>query len=148
MHFVYYRSVRMRVGTRIELSEDERLELSQLTASRLTSVRLSQRARIVLLAADGLQDKEIAEQLGIGRIQAARWRGRYAQSRLAGIERDLPPAALAIHTDLNAVLLEQADEGRAGELAALVGVHDFRPAVLHDGFFQGIHTGIGRQAVR
>lgn len=83
----------MRVAPKIELTEDERSELSKLTSSHLTSVRLSQRARIVLLAADGLQDKEIAEQLGIGRTQAARWRWRYAHSRLAGIERDLPRGA-------------------------------------------------------
>jgi hypothetical protein len=31
-------------------------------------------------------------------------------------------------------------------LTTLVGVHDFWLAVLHDGFFQGIHTGVGRQA--
>jgi len=56
-------------------------------------VRLVQRSRIVLLAADGLQNQEIAAQLNIGRVQVARWRGRYAESRLAGIERDLPRGA-------------------------------------------------------
>jgi transposase len=59
----------------------------------MTSVRLAQRARIVLLAAEGIQNQQIAEQLGIGRIQVARWRGRYAQLGLAGIERDLPRGA-------------------------------------------------------
>jgi transposase len=54
---------------------------------------LAQRARIVLLAAEGIQNQQIAEQLGIGRIQVARWRGRYAQLGLAGIERDLPRGA-------------------------------------------------------
>ena len=67
----------MRIAPEIVLSEDERVELTQLTGSGLTSVRLSQRARIVLLAADGMQNREIAEQLGIGRMQVARWRGRY-----------------------------------------------------------------------
>lgn len=60
----------------------------------------------------------------------------------------VPPAPLAIHADLNAVLLKQADEGGTGKLAALVGVHDLRPTVFHDGFFQRIDAGIGRQAVR
>ena len=45
------------------------------------------------LAADGLQNKDIAAQLGMGRVQVARWRERYTQSRLAGIERDLPRGA-------------------------------------------------------
>jgi transposase len=52
-----------------------------------------QRSRIVLLAAAGLQNQEIAAQLRIGRVQVARWRGRYAESRLSGIERDRPRGA-------------------------------------------------------
>ena len=34
----------------------------------------------------------------------------------------IAPATFAIHTDLNAVLFEHANEGRAGELTALIGV--------------------------
>jgi hypothetical protein len=80
----------MRVAPEIVLTEDERAELTKLSQSRLISVRLAQRAQIVLLAANGLRNQEIAEEMGIGRIQVARWRGRYADMRLAGIERDLP----------------------------------------------------------
>jgi transposase len=83
----------MRVAPMITLTDEERSELTLLTRSKLTSVRLSQRAQIVLLAAGGLQNKDIAQQLGIGRVQVSRWRERYAQSRLAGIERDLPRGA-------------------------------------------------------
>jgi transposase len=52
--------------------------------SERISVRLAQRARIVLLAAQGLQNKDIAEQLGIGRVQVARWRERYLQAGVEG----------------------------------------------------------------
>jgi transposase len=38
----------------------------------------------VLLAAQGLQNKDIAEQLGVGRVQVARWRERYLASGLQG----------------------------------------------------------------
>jgi transposase len=38
---------------------------------------LAQRAQIVLLARQGLQNKDITEPLGIGRVQVARWRQRY-----------------------------------------------------------------------
>jgi transposase len=75
------------------LNDEERVELTKLARSKRTSVRLAQRARIVLLAADGMQNKDIAEQLGVGRVQVSRWRERYAESRLAGIERDLPRGA-------------------------------------------------------
>jgi transposase len=69
------------------------LGVIRLSRSKRTSVRLAQRAQIVLLAAQGFQNKDIAEQLGIGRVQVARWRERYLQSGLEGIERDLPRGA-------------------------------------------------------
>ena len=60
----------MRVAPEIVLTNEERAELSKLVRSKLTSVRLAQRARIVLLAAKGRQSKDIAAALGIGRVQA------------------------------------------------------------------------------
>lgn len=83
----------MRVAPDIVLTEEEHAELAKLVRSKLSSVRLAQRARIVLLAAEGIQNKVIALQLGVGRVQVARWRERYAEARLAGIERDLPRGA-------------------------------------------------------
>ena len=41
------------------------------------------------LLPQGVQNIDIAEQLGGGRIQVARWRERYAQFGLGGIERGL-----------------------------------------------------------
>jgi transposase len=82
------------------LTDEERAELTRLARSKLTSVRLVQRARIVLLAAEAMQNKDIAEQVGVGRVQVSRWRARYAQSRLAGIERDLPRGAPPVKMDV------------------------------------------------
>ena len=120
----------MRVATEIVLTEDERVELTELSASRLTSVRLSQRSRIVLLAADGMQNQQIAEQLGIGRIQVARWRGRYAQQRLSGIERDLPRGAPPKKVDVARLVElttqskpEAATHWSTRKMAAELGVH-------------------------
>ena len=92
--------MQMRVAPKIVLSEEERGELTKLSRSRRASVRLAERARIVLLAADGMRNDEIADQLGIGRVQVSRWRGRYAKSRLAGIERDLPRGAPSVKVDV------------------------------------------------
>ncbi|HKQ84120.1 MAG TPA: IS630 family transposase, partial [Steroidobacteraceae bacterium] len=50
----------MRVAPEIVLTSEERAELMRQVRSKLTSVRLAQRARIVLLAAQGLQNKDIA----------------------------------------------------------------------------------------
>jgi transposase len=90
----------MRVATKIVLTEQERVELKKLVRSKLSSVRLAQRARIVLLAAEGMRNQDIAAQVGVGRIQVARWRERYAQSRLAGIEHDLPRGAPPLKVDV------------------------------------------------
>ncbi|HET7590485.1 MAG TPA: IS630 family transposase, partial [Solirubrobacterales bacterium] len=89
----------MRVALEIVLTPDEHAELTRLARSKLTSVRLATRSRIVLLAAQGLQNKEIAARLGVGRVQVSRWRTRYASARLAGIERDLPRGAPPVAVD-------------------------------------------------
>jgi transposase len=80
----------MRRAIPVVLDADQRATLEEITRSRRTSVRLAERAAIVLLAADGLQDKQIAEKMGIPRQKAARWRQRYVKLGLAGIAKDAP----------------------------------------------------------
>ena len=53
-------------------------------------MRLAQRASIVLLAADSLENKQIGERLNHTLQTAGRWRDRYAEHGLAGIEKDAP----------------------------------------------------------
>jgi transposase len=101
----------MRVAPTIVLSDGERAQLQRLVRSRRTSVRLSQRARIVLLAAEGMHNKDIAQQLGVGRVQVARWRERYGQLRLAGIERDLARGAPPVKVDV-ARLVEMTTQSK------------------------------------
>jgi transposase len=72
------------------LDEAQRRELEQLKRSRTAPVRLAERATIVLHAADGLEDKQIGERMGIARQKASRWRKRYAKLGLPGIEKDAP----------------------------------------------------------
>jgi len=100
---LYYRQKRgliVRVAIEILLTDEELTELTGLVRSKLTSVRLTQRAHIVLLAAEGLQNKDIADRLAIGRVQVSRWRDRYAESRFAGIEQDLPRGAPPVKVDV------------------------------------------------
>ena len=83
----------MRVAPKIVLTPEQRAELTKLSRSGRTSVRLVQRSRIVLLAAQGWENKDIALEVGVGRIAVARWRQRYLESGLEGIEKDLPRGA-------------------------------------------------------
>ena len=80
----------MRVAPKIMLTIEEEKTLARLSRSNTASVRLARRAQIVLLAAAGLDNKAIAAELSVGRVQVGRWRERYAESGLASIERDLP----------------------------------------------------------
>ena len=61
---------RVRVAPEIVLSDEEREGLDKLIRSKLTSVRLALRARIVLLAALGLQNQDIALALEVGRTHS------------------------------------------------------------------------------
>jgi transposase len=80
----------MRVAQSIELTESEIKTLTSWSRGRRTPTRLMKRAKIVLMAAAGEQNKAIAELLGIDRRQVSRWRRRFVAQRLAGIEKDLP----------------------------------------------------------
>jgi transposase len=80
----------MRVAQPVELNEKETQTLTIWSRGRRTPTRLMKRAQIVLMAAQGQQDKTIAEVLGIDPRQASRWRRRFIEQRLAGIEKDLP----------------------------------------------------------
>ncbi len=80
----------MRKAITITLDEVEREGLERLKSGRRVAVRLAERAAIVLHAADGLENQEIGEVMGISRQKAGRWRQRYAELGLTGIEKDAP----------------------------------------------------------
>ena len=69
----------------IVLSEAEREQLESWTRRRTSAQALAQRSRIVLLAAEGLKNTEIAQQLGVGRPMVTKWRSRFAVERLDGL---------------------------------------------------------------
>src|ERR1700751_1408365 len=69
----------------IELSEDERARFESWSRRRTTAQALALRWRIVLAAADGLSNSEIAERLSISRPTVTKWRNRFGLSRLEGL---------------------------------------------------------------
>uniref|UniRef100_A0A7C2K2M4 IS630 family transposase n=1 Tax=Schlesneria paludicola TaxID=360056 RepID=A0A7C2K2M4_9PLAN len=80
----------MRVAKAITLTDDERATLTKWSRGRSTPARLIQRAKIVLAAAQGRENKEIAAELACTRRTVGTWRNRFAAGRLAGIEQDAP----------------------------------------------------------
>jgi putative transposase len=61
----------------VELTEEERRELEGLVRGHTTGQQLALRARIVLLAADGLNNSEIARQLALEADTVRLWRRRW-----------------------------------------------------------------------
>ena len=80
----------MRKAPRVDLDIEVRKELERLRRSRSTSVRLAERSRIVLLAAEGLRNEEIAARLDMTLQKVGRWRARFVKHGLGGIEKDAP----------------------------------------------------------
>lgn len=78
----------MRVAPKIELEPAMRKRLLRYSKASNISVKLRIRARMILLAADGMTNMQIAERIGVDRLQVGRWRSRFAAQGLAGIEKD------------------------------------------------------------
>lgn len=78
----------MRVAPLVVLDIEHRKTLEQWGRSRSLPMRQVQRAQIILLAAAGKQDLEIAAELNISNQKAARWRKRFVQKGLPGLEKD------------------------------------------------------------
>src|SRR4051794_10085164 len=69
----------------VDLSDDERAQLESWTRRRTSAQALAVRSRIVLLAADGRNNTEIAGELGVHRNMVAKWRSRFLLYRLDGL---------------------------------------------------------------
>jgi putative transposase len=70
----------------IELTDNERGELNSLLRRHSTPQQLALRARIVLLAADGLNNGQIVRMLGVSRDMAQLWRGRWLGLQAASLD--------------------------------------------------------------
>jgi len=70
----------------ITLTDEEKRSLEKVVRSPSTAVRNVQRARIVLLASEGLTNKEVAQQLGFNINTARLWRNRFHALRLDGLK--------------------------------------------------------------
>src|SRR3954463_5302076 len=79
------------VPVAIELSDVEREQLEAWTRRRTSAQALALRSRIVLAAAEGLNNTEIAARLGVHRNVAGKWRNRFAEHRLDGLTDEPRP---------------------------------------------------------
>lgn len=69
----------------IDLTAAERQELESLAGRRCTAQGLARRARIALLAAEGLENNEICAELDVDANTVGKWRRRFAERRVNGL---------------------------------------------------------------
>jgi transposase len=90
----------------IVLSDDERAEL--VRRAGLPERRRADRARIILACADGMPNAGAAQELGVAVKSVSKWRRRFADRRLAGLEDDAPigrPKAVLVLSEAERVQL-------------------------------------------
>jgi transposase len=92
-----------RTAAPLVLRDGDRAELERLCRSATAPAAVAQRARIVLLATEGVANQEIAERVGVSRPTVNQWRSRYQELGLAGL-RGVPPPGRPRSVDRAAVI--------------------------------------------
>lgn len=113
------------------LSELERETLTRWSRRPKTPHSLSQRSRIVLLCADGLDSVAVADKVGVHQATVGKWRRRFLERRLDGLIDEPRPGAPRTITDddVEAVVVRtledmppDATHWSTRDLAAQVGI--------------------------
>jgi transposase len=102
----------MRLTQPIVLEVDIRRKLEQQARGRSTAARVVLRSRIVLLAADGFQNKQIAATLKVAPRMVTLWRGRFLAQGVAGLLKDAPRPGRTrtITTEITATLIAKTTQ--------------------------------------
>ncbi len=125
----------------IELSEEERQALEALVRRKSTGQQVALRARLILAAAEGLNNAQIGRQLGVEADTVRLWRGRWrawqavdlaelsAAERLADAPRPGAPARITAEQvgRLVALACEAPSASGAASSSTLCGSWDAAP---------------------
>ena len=113
-------------ATEIRITSDVRVTLEGWVRAQTSEQRYVKRARIVLLAGDGMASRAIAREVGVTPGIASIWRTRFAASGIDGLKDKPRPGATRVYTEVTdkrilAVLDQPVPKGRArwdGKLVA------------------------------
>ena len=121
----------------IDLTETERHELEGLARRRKTAQGLARRARIVLLAADGLQNRAIAERLRSDADTVGTWRRRFAERGVNGLYDEPRPGAPRqigddeIAATIRKTLEETPPDATHWSLRSMARAAGYAPSTIH-----------------
>jgi transposase len=80
-----------RVADEVVLSDEERAFLEAQVRRHKAARSLSDRCRMILFCAEGLQSKDVAERLGVHERTVGKWRRRFVQDRIEGLVDEYRP---------------------------------------------------------
>ena len=127
----------------LRLSRKEQEALDEILRHQRGEARLYRRARIVLLAAEGVSKSSIARQLGTNRSRVGDWLRRFERDRLEGLgdlERSGRPAKIS-SLERHQVIAAACRSPRKLEVARDVWSHEsLRDAVVAAGLVREIST--------
>lgn len=75
-----------RIAKSINCNINEIIELNNIANNPVYSEDVKRRAKIILLANDGMQNKAIAEQIGSNENTVSMWRNRFLENRVSGLQ--------------------------------------------------------------
>jgi transposase len=100
-----------RPAARIVLSEEERKQLEAMRTKPRAENRYAERARIILSAAQGCSNKEIARALNTREARVSKWRVRFEREGLSGLHDDFRAGRpLEVVENFRELLLTRLDE--------------------------------------
>jgi transposase len=118
----------------IELTDEERALLESFTRRHTSAQALALRARIVLDAADGFTNGEIAERQRVSRPTVTKWRGRFAEFRVDGLLDEPRPGRPRTITDeqVEAVVVKTLESTPKNATELALGASPERHRVDHE----------------
>ncbi|NVM57618.1 MAG: helix-turn-helix domain-containing protein [Desulfobacterales bacterium] len=100
-----------RIAPSIVLTTDERQTLELWSRSGKTEQRVAFRSKIILKAAQGLENRQIAAEMGTRQATISKWRCRFSEQRLPGLQdAPRPGAAPKYDQQTERRILEMLDE--------------------------------------
>lgn len=121
----------------IELSAAERRELESLAKARKTGQALAKRARIILAAGAGLDNKTIVFEVGSDPNTVSKWRRRFAERRLDGLYDEVRPGAprtiddQAIAETIRLTLEATPEDATHWSLRSMAKQTGYAPSTVH-----------------
>ncbi|MDR1577660.1 MAG: helix-turn-helix domain-containing protein [Deltaproteobacteria bacterium] len=99
----------MRQAAKIVLTPEEKAKLERVLKNPKTPQKILERAKIVALAAMGHNNESIAKSLNFSEARVGKWRTRFAENRLAGIEFEAPRSGRPanVRDELTSLIIEK-----------------------------------------